>query len=98
MSAEPNPLDAGGIEALVVSYTVKELLQEINNSVTRIDTKLDSKASVESVEAVEKRVADNSDRLSDLELAKAKVYGMAVTLSFLGSGGGILISQLLGPT
>lgn len=82
----PNPEDII-VESLVVSYTVKELLSQIHDSVGRIDAKLDTKATAADLNLL-------ADRVSLLELAKAKLYGGAAVIGFLSGGGGWLLASI----
>lgn len=79
--------DTTNSETLVVSYTVKELLASLNESVTRIELKLDSKADAEVVERL-------TDRVVELELTKARVYGMAAAVGFITGGSGVVFTRL----
>lgn len=51
-------------DGLKVTYTIKELLQDIRLSVERLDTKLDTKADQSEVDQIKRRV-DAQDKLLD---------------------------------
>lgn len=76
------------IEDTVVTYTVKELLADIQHSVTVIDTKLDNKADKADVVALEARV-------SLLERFKERALGAGLLLAAAGSGAGLLVKEIL---
>lgn len=73
---------------LTVNYTVKELLTQIQNSVNKIDAKLDTKASVESLDILEQRV-------TVLELSRAKLVGAMAAVALLSGTGGAFVSQMV---
>lgn len=71
-----------------VEFTVKELLQMLEKTIAdqlsnvsrrldSIDQKLDKKASVESLVALESRVNDHSNRIGKLELAQASTVALS---------------------
>lgn len=76
-------------EDLVVSYGVKELLQDIRLDLARIDTKLDHKADKADVEALAQRVTDAESFAS-----KAK-GAIAVLAALWGVGGAVVIGALI---
>lgn len=55
--------NSGGVR---VSFTVKELLGQINSSLTAINTKLDLKAEYRDVESLAKRLDTQSERVTEL--------------------------------
>ena len=77
------------IEDQIVTYTVKELLAQINHAVTVIDTKLDTKAEKSDVHAL-------SQRVSLLERFKERAVGAAILIAASGSAAGFALKELLG--
>jgi len=89
----PRP-EENGLDTVVITYGIKELLSQINESVLRIEARLDTKASVDHVNTVEINVERLADRVAVLELAKAKIYGGVAAIGFLSGGGGYILASV----
>lgn len=79
----------GDVDDLVVTYTVKELLAQIQTDVTIMSTKLDNKADKADVVQLDQRV-------SVIERFMQRAIGAAVLLTATGFGGGYFLKEILG--
>jgi LPS O-antigen subunit length determinant protein (WzzB/FepE family) len=77
----------------VVVYSVKELLSTIHDSVNRVETKLDEKASRAEVVALGERVSQ-VERLA--EAIKNRAIGAGAVGALVASGLGYTVAQLTG--
>jgi hypothetical protein len=82
----------GEPDDVVVTYGVKELLSDIKESITRIDTKLDGKADKSHVDAVEARVTALEVGVAAV---KNRAVGAAAAASLLAGGAGISLAKIL---
>lgn len=77
------------VDTLIVTYTVKELLHDMQQSLARIDAKLDTKAEQAELDTLTGRVVA-------LEMSRAKALGAMALMSFLAGGGGYVVAAFTG--
>lgn len=72
-------------DAQVVSYTIRELFERVDEKLISIDHKLDHKADQSDLDALRLVVAGQDSALLDFKLWRAKLVGLVIGLG-LGSG------------
>lgn len=92
-SVNPEDVPHAGLD-LSVTFTIKELLGQINDRLVGIDVKLDSKASIEHVTQIEANVEKHAAEIAGLRESRAKLIGAVSFCTFIAGGGGYLLANI----